>query len=127
MYHVDIAYKDEYLFEVTSGNYKFAVDAKAAGGITPPDMLLASLGTCIGVYIHKYAQGAKLDIKDFAISVDAEFSKEPPVRFRDIKVSVDLKRAPLDERRKKSLLEFIKNCPVHNSLAASPAVEIKLV
>lgn len=39
----------------------------------------------------------------------------------------DLKGAVLDERRRKALLEFVKNCPVHNTLKVNPLVDIKLV
>jgi len=125
MYHVDIANKGDYLFNVKSKEYEFIVDIKGKG-ITPPDTLLASLGTCIGVYLRKYAEGVKLDIPEFIIKVDAEFSLEKPVCFKKINVSIDLKGASLDERRLKSLYEFIKNCPVHKTLESNPDVEIKI-
>jgi uncharacterized OsmC-like protein len=102
------------------------VDTKGQG-VTPPDTLLASLGACVGVYVRKYAEGAKLEIRDFSISVEAEFTKEPPVRFGNISVCVDLKGIALDERRQEALLAFIKNCPVHNTLKNNPQIEVKLV
>ena len=125
MYHIDIANAGDYFFKVKSRDYEFLVDTKGKG-VTPPDTLLASLGTCIGVYLRKYAEGAKLALPEFQISVDADFSREGPVCFRKIDVSIDLKGAQLDERRLKAMLEFIKNCPVHNTLKQNPEVEIKL-
>lgn len=125
MYHVDIANAGEYSFKVKSNDYEFIVDTKGKG-VTPPAALLASLGTCIGVYLRKYAEGAKLALPEFQISVDADFSKEEPVCFRKIDVGVDLKGAKLDERRLKAMQEFIKNCPVHQTLKYNPEVEIKL-
>lgn len=127
MYHVDIANDGGYEFKVKSSQYEFNVDMKGAQGVTPPDALLASLGSCMGVYIRKYIEGAKLSITDFNISVDAEFSKDPPVCFKKINVSVDLKGAKLDERRLKAMVEFIKNCPVHNTLKNNPEIEITLI
>jgi uncharacterized OsmC-like protein len=123
MYRVDIANRGDYRFDVRSKDYEFVIDAKGKG-VTPPDALLASIGSCIGVYIRKYVEGTRLDIKDFDISVQAEFSKEAPVRFKNIEVAVDLKGAPIDERRKAALLEFVKNCPVHNTIKNNPETEI---
>ncbi len=125
MYRVDIAHSKDFTFSVKSGDYEFTIDSKG-NGLTPPAALLASLGSCVGVYIRKYAEGAKISLDNFKINVEAEFSQEPPACFKVIKVSVDLKNTQLDERRKKALIDFIKNCPVHNTLKANPLVEIKL-
>lgn len=125
MYHVEINNEGGYLFQVKSKDYEFKIDTKG-NGITPPDTLLASLGSCIGVYVRKYGEGAKLNIKEFSVTVDAEFTKEPPFCFKEIKVKVNLNRPGLDERRKKAFLEFIKNCPVHNTLEAKPQIQIEI-
>ena len=125
MYHVDVTNSGDSKFNVRSVNGEFTVDTKG-GGMTPPDTLLASIGSCIGVYVRKYCEGSKLPVTGFAIAVDADFTKEPPYRFKDIKVSIDLKGAIIDDRRKKALLEFIKNCPVHNTLKNDPAFTINI-
>ena len=125
MYHVDITNSGDFSFKIKSKDYEFTVDTKGKG-VTPPDALLASLGSCIGVYLRKYADGAKIAIPKFSISVSADFAKEEPVCFRMINVEIDLQGANLDERRLKPLLEFIKNCPVHKTLKNNPEVEIKL-
>jgi uncharacterized OsmC-like protein len=125
-----------YSVEVTNGPGSTLIakskDAQITIGLdgksmTPPDSLLASLGSCIGVYMRKYAQGAKLPLENFSIKLEAQFSKESPICFREIKVEIDLKGIELDERRKKALLEFVKNCPVHKTLEAGSIVEITLV
>jgi len=126
MYHVDVFNLGEQAFKITSKDAEFVVDTKGKG-ITPPDALLASLGSCIGVYIRKYAESSKLDLGNFSLTVDAELSKDPPVAFQEIKVSLDLKGLVIDERRKKALLDFVDNCPVHNTLRVYPRVEIKII
>ncbi|MBP7216831.1 MAG: OsmC family protein [Candidatus Omnitrophica bacterium] len=125
MYKVDIENKGDYLFQVASENYTFFVDTNGSG-VTPPDALLASLGTCVGVYIRKYAEGAKLNLPQFSIHVESDFTQDKPARFQDIKVIVSLNGALLDERRKQSVLEFVKNCPVHNTLKNNPLIEISI-
>jgi uncharacterized OsmC-like protein len=125
MYHVDIANSGDYYFKVKSKDSEFSVDTKGKG-MTPPDVLLASLGSCIGVYLRKYAEGAKLELAEFSISVDADLSQEKPVCFRKINVEVDLKGAKFDERRIRSLHEFVENCPVHMTLKNNPEVAINI-
>jgi uncharacterized OsmC-like protein len=122
MYKVEITSNGGSLFNVKSKDYNFTVDTEG-NGISPPAALLASLGSCIGAYIRKYCEGAGLAPVYFKISVEADFSKEPPLSFKAINVLIDLKDAKLDERRKRALLEFIKNCPVHNTLKARPDVQ----
>jgi putative redox protein len=126
MYHVDIESGPNWLFNVKAGNASFYMDIKNSG-ITPPDALLAGLGSCIGVYIRKYAEGAGLALSKFSVGVEAELSTDSPVRFKVIKVSIDLQGFPLDERRQKALLEFIKNCPVGNTLKSNPVIETTLI
>jgi uncharacterized OsmC-like protein len=126
MYKVSLRHNKDNTFLVRSGSYEFTIDSKGQSGITPPDTLLASLASCIGVYIHKYSEGAKLGLEDFEISAKAEFSKEAPLSFKEIKVEIDLKGVILDERRSNSLLAFIRNCPVHNTIEGSPKIEMSL-
>jgi len=125
MYHIEVTNNPDSSFQVKSRDYEFIVDIKGKG-ITPPDTLLASLGSCIGVYIRKYCEGSKFRLDNFSITVEAEFSKETPVAFRDIKVSLDLKGIQLDEQRKQALFAFIKNCPIHNTLKANPVINVKI-
>ena len=125
MYRVEISNKGDSVFNVRSKDYEFNVDTKGKG-MTPPDALLASLGSCMGVYIRKYAEGAKFDLGNFKIIVEADFDTEKPYRFQNIKTTISLGGAILDDRRKVALLEFIKNCPVHNTLKTAPNIEVAI-
>ena len=125
MYNIQLKHNQNLAFTVKANEKEFVIDA-LGDGLTPLDALLAGLGSCIGVYICKYAQGAKLDLNNFKINVSAELSKESPFSFRQINVAIDLKASSLDERRKRALLEFIKNCPAHNTLKGNPVIEFTL-
>jgi uncharacterized OsmC-like protein len=125
MYKVEIIHKQDLAFTVKSGQSEFLIDAQGQG-LTPLDALLAGLGSCIGVYIRKYAQGAKLDLKDFKVNVSAQLSPAP-FSFKQIDVWIELNAAGLDERRQIALLEFIKNCPAHNTLKGNPVIDFKLI
>ena len=125
MYKIEVTHNQDLAFSVKAGESEFIVDAKGKG-LTPLDALLAGLGSCVGVYIRKYAEGSKLTIENFKVNVSAELSKDSPLSFRQINVDIDLKSCIIDERRQKALLEFIKNCPAHNTLKTSPIIEFKL-
>ena len=125
MYKIEVTHNQDLAFSVKAGESEFIVDAKGKG-LTPLDALLAGLGSCVGVYIRKYAEGSKLTIENFKVNVSAELSKDSPLSFRQINVDIDLKSCIIDERRQKALLEFIKNCPAHNTLKTNPIIEFKL-
>jgi len=125
MYHVDVTNTGDYSFNVQSKDHKFIVDTKGKG-MMPPEVFLASLGSCIGVYLRKYAEGAKFDLPEFSISVDADLSKDKPACFRKIDLKIDLKGIQLDERRLKAIHEFLKNCPLHNTIKNNPEIAIKI-
>jgi len=125
MYKVQVTHNHDLAFTVKANESEFIIDAKGQG-LTPLDALLAGLGSCIGVYICKYAQGAKLNLENFKINVSAQLSSESPFSFRKISVDIELKNSGLDDRRQRALLEFIKNCPAHNTLKGNPIIEFIL-
>jgi len=126
MYKVQVTHNQDLAFTAKAGESEFIIDAKGKG-LTPLDALLAGLGSCLGVYIRKYAQGSKLNLENFKLDVSAELSSQAPFSFKKISVDLDLKNSGLDERRQKALLEFIKNCPAHNTLKGNPLIEFKLI
>lgn len=126
MYKVEVLADSEGLFKIKSKDYAFVIDIKGRG-VTPPDALLASLGSCIGVYVRKYLEGAKITAGEFLIMVEADLSQDTLHCFKEIKVSLDLKGILIDERRKLAILDFIKNCPVHNTLKTNPKIEVSIL
>lgn len=125
MYRAEVTHKSDFAFTVKTGEAEFQIDAKGKG-LTPLDALLAGLGSCTGVYIRKYAAGSKLNLENFKINVWAELSSMAPFSFKQIAVDIDLKDCQIDERRQKALLEFIRNCPAHNTLKGNPEIIFKL-
>ena len=126
MHKVDISCKEDSVFNVTSGEAKVTIDLAEKENLGPLPTLLAALGSCIGVYLRRYADNLKLPIKEFSVSVEADLEKTPVARFTKINVSVDLKGAPLDEQKREGLMRFILNCPVHNTLHGNPEINAEL-
>jgi len=123
MYKVEINNNGDSVMKVKSEDGEFAIDTEGKG-ISPSSALLASLGSCIGVYIQKYAKGTNIELKGFRVNVNAEFSKEKPICFKTINVSFSLKDTVINEKKMKALLRFVHNCPVHNTLNIPTEVKI---
>ena len=127
MHKVTVTSKGGYAFSAkTATAGSFDIDAKT-GPVGPLDALLAGLAACVAVYIRKYAEGAKITLEGYSVTAEAEIAKEQPVRLTRIDVTMDLGPAALDDRRKKALLEFVRNCPAHNTLKGNPEVLLRLV
>ncbi len=126
MYKVDISCKEGSVFDVTSGEAKSTIDMAEKENLGPLPTLLAALGSCMGVFLRRYADNMKLPIKEFSISVAAEIEKTPVMCFKKIDVSIDLKGAPLDQAKKDGIMRFINNCPVHNTLHGNPEINAEL-
>ena len=122
MYHVDVSCKEDSVFNVTSGGAKVTIDMAEKENLGPLPTLLAALGSCMGVFLRRYADNMKLPIKEFSISLEAELEKTPVMSFKKINVAVDLKGAPLDQAKKDNLMRFVNNCPVHNTLHGNPEI-----
>jgi len=127
MYKVVVTNERLTEFRVKTANYEFMIDSEGEKGITPPDTLLASLGACIGVYIRKYAKNTSLDIRNFEITLEAELNAEKPASFRKINAKISFAGLRLDEMRKRSIIAFIRNCPVHNTLHNSPEITTEIL
>ncbi len=125
MYKVEVENKGGMLFSAESKDYRFNIDLKGKG-MSPSDVFLAGLASCVGVYFRKYLEGAKLGIEEFKITAEAELSTDSPICFKEINIKIDTKDVHLDEKRKLAVIDFIKNCPVHNTIKNNPEVRIEV-
>lgn len=130
MYQVKVDYLSSFAYKAASGGYSVNValpkEGRAADGITPPALLLASLGSCLAVYLEKYLTGGRIKFEKFSIDVASDICREAPGYLKDIGVKIDIQGAELDERRRKALVDFLRNCPVHNTLTNAPSIKIEV-
>lgn len=125
MYQAEVFCAKDMFFKVKANAFEINIDGKG-GTISPLETLLAALGTCAGVYIRKFAESTKLPLDNFIVKVEAELTDKAPFRFDQINLSIDLQGVSLDESRKESLLRFVRNCPVHETLKANPEMVINI-
>jgi len=127
---ISTAYLGDMLFETTMGNHTIQIDVPATmggtdRGPTPPELFIASLGSCIGAFAATYCEKSGIDTRD--MTVDFNFDKaQDPVRLVNLKAIVKLPHGNCD-RREKAILRVAEHCPVHETITALEGIEIELV
>ena len=89
-------------------------------GMTPPEFLLASLGTCAGYYAAQYLKNHGLPADGLEIDVHAEKELRPArlARFR-----IEVVAAGLPPEHEAGLLRAVNACLIKNTLAQPPVIE----
>lgn len=90
--------------------------------MTPPELLLAALGTCAGYYAGEYLRARSLPIEGLSIRVSAEKAVQP-ARLAAFHVEVYSPSAR-EDRHREGLIRAVKKCLIHNTLLRPPEFEI---
>lgn len=93
-------------------------------GMTPPEFLLASLGTCAAYYAAEYLPTRRLATGGVAVSVAAEKLKGP-ARLGNFRIRVD---SPLRLTAEQShgLMRSVEHCLIKNTLLNPPEIDFEL-
>lgn len=94
-------------------------------GMTPPELLLASLGSCAGYYAAQYLRKNKLATEGTRIRVSCEKVKDPVARMTNFVIEVD---TPLEltKEHRKGVEKEVEHCLVHNTLLHRPKITLKV-
>ena len=93
-------------------------------GMTPPEVFIASIGSCIGVYVLNYCKTADINPIDMILSVDWQQTKNP-ARISKIKVNIKLPKGEIKDRSE-AILRVAHHCLLHQTLLQPPEMEISL-
>ncbi len=93
-------------------------------GMTPPEFLLASLGSCAVFYAVQYLKTRNLAAGGVEVTVDAEKLKAPG-RLGNFKIDVHCP-VPLSEEQQVGLVRSVHSCLIHNTLLSVPEISIEL-
>jgi uncharacterized OsmC-like protein len=125
---VSIRYLNGVKFEAEARGHRVLCDQPADNGgadegMTPPEFLLASLGTCAGFYAAQYLRTRQLPADGLAVQVTAEKDMRP-ARLGRFSIEVDVPE--LEERHREGIMRAVKSCLIHNTLVQAPQIEIHL-
>jgi uncharacterized OsmC-like protein len=125
--YAHVRHLDGVRFEVEANGYRIISDQPLEnggtdGGITPPHLLLASLGTCAGYYALQYLRGRSLPTDGLAVRVSAE-KETLPARLDQFRIEVET--AELSARHHEGILRAVHSCLIHNTMLARPQINIE--
>ncbi|MEO8662920.1 MAG: OsmC family protein [Bryobacteraceae bacterium] len=129
MIETTIQYLGGVKFEATARGHSVICDQPvdnggADEGMTPPEFLLASLGTCAGFYAAQYLKARNLSTMGLSVRVTAEKAAQP-ARLGSFHIEVEAPGA-VDTRHSEGVLRAVKSCLVHNTLMLPPSIELNV-
>jgi len=93
-------------------------------GMTPPEFLLASLGSCAAFYAAEYLRTRNLAKSGVEVRVTAEKLKLP-ARLGNFRVHV-ASPVTLTPEQHQGMMRAVRHCLVHNTLLTPPEIAIEL-
>jgi putative redox protein len=94
-------------------------------GMTPPELLLASLGSCAGYYAAQYLRKHKLATEGTRVRVTCDKVKDPVARMDNFVIEVDTP-VELSQQHRKGVQEAVEHCLVHNTLLHTPKISLQI-
>ncbi len=127
---VNVSHQDGLQFIASARTHQIVSDQPFSNGgcdrgMTPPEWLLAALGSCAGFYAVQYLQTRGLDVDDLNISVSAEKVGQP-ARLDSISIRISLPY-DLEPRYEKGLHKAVEACIIHNTLLKSPSISTEIL
>ncbi|HKO04085.1 MAG TPA: OsmC family protein [Candidatus Acidoferrales bacterium] len=126
---VQIEHLGDLQFQITARTHTIACDQPIENGgfdegMTPPELFLASLGSCAGFYAAQYLRKQDLATEGTRIRVSAEKAKDSP-RLADIRIEVELP-VEMSEEHRAGVEDAIHHCLLHNTLLHPPQISIEI-
>ncbi len=90
-------------------------------GMTPPELLLASLGSCAAYYAAEYLHRHKLATEGTRVRVVAQKAKNP-ARVDDFRIELEVP-VELSDEHQKGVEDAVHRCLIHNTLLHPPRIE----
>jgi putative redox protein len=121
-----VHYLDGVRFEAVSRGHSVVCDQPKEGsgsdaGMTPPEFLLTSLGTCAAFYAVQYLRTRSLPADGLTVRVTAE-KAAGPARIAAFRIEVNVPGLA-DEKHREGVLRAAKACLIHNTLLHPPQIE----
>jgi putative redox protein len=126
---VKVSHLGQVRFCIQSRNHTILCDQPTENGgddtaMTPPELMLASLGSCAGFYAVQYLKARNLAESGVEVSVTAEKLKGP-ARLGNFNIRVECP-TDLNEEQREGLMRSVRHCLIHNTLLTPPEIQIDL-
>ncbi len=92
-------------------------------GMTPPELMAASLAGCIGFYVARYCEQAGIDPEGLAVDCDWRVGGAPKM-IEHFEVVIRLPHCP--EARMQAVERVANSCLIHHTLCGEPEIRVRL-
>lgn len=123
-------YKGNMLFETKIGKHTLTIDVPpdmggSDRGLQPPQLFVASLGSCIGAFVAQYCEQVGIDDKD--MTVELSFDKVPdPTRLVNLKATIKLPHGDCG-KRVQAIERVAEHCPVHETISTMRGLTFEIL
>ncbi|MCZ2080515.1 MAG: OsmC family protein [Bryobacteraceae bacterium] len=126
---VTVRYRNGVQFQAETRGHSVICDQPSGNGganegMSPPEFLLVSLGTCAGYYAAQYLKARNLPMEGLEVRVRAAKDGKP-VRLDSFVIEVTVPGVD-GERHREGLLRATKACLIHNTLSHPPKIDIAI-
>jgi len=126
---VNVEYSDNVRFVASTRTHIVVCDQPPEHGgtdegMTPPELLLASLGTCAAYYAVQYLKIRKLPATGVRVAVSAEKTKNP-ARIGSFVIDVNIP-GDVPEHHVAGVSRAVHSCLIHNTLLHAPSIAIAI-
>lgn len=116
-------------FEIRARDHVIACDQPVENGgfdegMTPPELLLASLGSCAAYYAAEYLNKSGLASQGARVLVEADKVKHP-ARMDNFRIHID-SPVPLTHEQREQMERAVHRCLIHNTLLQPPSISIAI-
>lgn len=116
-------------YDIVSGQHRIITDQAVedggqGAGMSPVELFVGSVASCVAYFVGQFC--GRHGISRDGLAVDAEWAMaESPHRVGRIDIGIHLPHRITVEQRER-LLKVAHGCTVHQSIAVTPNIEIKL-
>jgi uncharacterized OsmC-like protein len=101
------------------------VDGGQDTAVTPTELLIASLASCVAFYAGRYLVRHGLDRTGLAVTAEFAMAADRPARVSAVNLRITVPDG-VPPQRADALLAVASHCTVHNTLRQQPDVSIEL-
>ena len=116
-------------FEIKACQHTIVSDQPPEGGgfdegMTPPELLLASLGSCAAFYAAQYLKKHQLATEGTIVRVTAEKARDP-ARLENFLIALEIP-VELSPKDLEGIEQSINHCLIHNTLLHPPKISLEI-
>lgn len=125
-----ITHEDELRFNACNGSHNVTIDLPVHSGgtdqgMTPPDLFVSALGSCIGVYVVDYCERVDIPYEGLCVHLEWKIT-ENPKRIGKLNVDVELPFVAMTPEYEAGLRGATERCLLHNTLNHAPKMMLNL-